>query len=333
MDLERRAARAGLPVAVPVEPAEAAFGLGADLGDGDGVIRVHEWLDAVPDGTATPQWWGGMRAALHTLAPAAEAVDAARHLWYGVNPPEAWERWRAAGTAQRLAWAAPLRRHRRLVDELTRRIDAAYRSIGDHVRTHRESGAAQRTGDPGPRRRPDRPGHGRPRRRPPGSGRRLLGRGPPHDRAAVAGQVVDQSLVAFAEEPGLEQVVPVALDGAFRAVGVPGDGGRLRVGDGAVGVGVVRVAEKDLLAGGVSDVERQGVRHRLYAHRAPPWAGRTAPRSFARISYERCEPVGSTGPPVGLAWENTWWCGGRGIRTHGDGDTASAVSRAIHPPR
>ncbi|BCJ29426.1 hypothetical protein Asera_35340 [Actinocatenispora sera] len=166
MDLERRAARAGLPVAVPVEPAEAAFGLGADLGDGDGVIRVHEWLDAVPDGTATPQWWGGMRAALHTLAPAAEAVDAARHLWYGVNPPEAWERWRAAGTAQRLAWAAPLRRHRRLVDELTRRIDAAYRSIGDHVRTHRESGAAQRTGDPGPRRRPDRPGHGRPRRRP-----------------------------------------------------------------------------------------------------------------------------------------------------------------------
>ncbi|MEV0838657.1 phosphotransferase [Actinocatenispora sera] len=138
MELKRRAASAGLPVAVPVEPAEAAFGLGADLGDGDGVIRVHEWLDAVPDGTATPQWWGGMRAALHTLAPAAEAVDAARHLWYGVNPPEAWERWRAAGTARRLAWAAPLRRHRRLVDELSRRIDAAYRSVGDHVRTHRD---------------------------------------------------------------------------------------------------------------------------------------------------------------------------------------------------
>jgi Ser/Thr protein kinase RdoA (MazF antagonist) len=138
MELERHAATAGLPVAVPVEPAEAAFGLAADLGDGHGVVRVHEWLDAVPDGAATPEWWGSTLAALHALAPAAEPIDAAWHLWYGVHPAETWDRWLAAGTARDLAWAAPLRRHRRLIGALTGRIAAAYRSVGDHVRTHRD---------------------------------------------------------------------------------------------------------------------------------------------------------------------------------------------------
>ncbi|GIL25856.1 phosphotransferase [Actinocatenispora comari] len=138
MELERHAASAGLPVAVPVEPAEAAFELAADLGDGHGAVRVHEWLDAVPGGAATPEWWGSTLAALHALAPAAEPVDAAWHLWYGVHPAETWGRWLAAGTARDLAWAAPLRRHRGLIGELTAAIDAAYRSVGDHVRTHRD---------------------------------------------------------------------------------------------------------------------------------------------------------------------------------------------------
>nr|WP_255950533.1 phosphotransferase [Streptomyces sp. ODS25] len=65
-------------------------------------------------------------------------VDSLWRLWYGVNPPDAWDRWLAAGHAGDRSWAPALRRHRGLIDDLTARIDAAYRAVDDHVVTHRD---------------------------------------------------------------------------------------------------------------------------------------------------------------------------------------------------
>lgn len=56
----------------------------------------------------------------------------------GCGTAEAWDRWLASGQAQDKAWAPALRRNRALVDDLTARIDAAYRTAGDHVFTHRD---------------------------------------------------------------------------------------------------------------------------------------------------------------------------------------------------
>ncbi|WP_374119001.1 phosphotransferase [Streptomyces odontomachi] len=70
MSFERRAAEAGLPVSVPVEPVTPAFGLAADLGDGHGVVRVHAWLDAEPCGNGLSRWFGATLADLHVLRAA-----------------------------------------------------------------------------------------------------------------------------------------------------------------------------------------------------------------------------------------------------------------------
>lgn len=141
MAFELRARAAGIPTPEAIEPADPAWGLAADLGDGQGVVRVHTWLEGA---TADPQadlseWYGATLAVLHGLEPAGERrTDGMWPLWYGVEPPQRWADWLAAGLLQGRDWAPVLRERLPLVLDLTRWIEAAYRAVDDHVVTHRD---------------------------------------------------------------------------------------------------------------------------------------------------------------------------------------------------
>ncbi|MGW0433522.1 phosphotransferase enzyme family protein [Micromonospora sp. NPDC003197] len=141
MAFERRACAAGIRMPEAIEPADPAWGLAADLGDGQGVVRVHTWLDgaAADPGADLSDWYGATLAALHGLEPAGERrTDSMWPLWYGVEPPQRWADWLAAGLRQGLLWAPVLRQRLALVLDLTEQIEAAYRVVDDHVVTHRD---------------------------------------------------------------------------------------------------------------------------------------------------------------------------------------------------
>ncbi|GAB3138142.1 hypothetical protein GCM10027290_05220 [Micromonospora sonneratiae] len=141
MAFERQAHHAGLPIPEPIEPTNPAWGLATDLGDTHGVVRVHTWLDStpLPPDTDHTQWYGATLATLHTLEPAGERrTDTMWPLWYGINAPQTWESWLAAGLGQGRTWAPLLKEQLALVTDLTERIETAYWAADDYVITHRD---------------------------------------------------------------------------------------------------------------------------------------------------------------------------------------------------
>jgi hypothetical protein len=140
MELERRARQAGVATAVPVRPAEPAFGWAARVG-GHGVWRAYEWLEhnKPAAGEVRELWFGDTLALLHTLYPLGEGFEP-EWRWLGVHPSGTWHRWLAAAARAAIPWAATAKAGLGDVLAITDHLRRVYETATDHIVSHLDFG-------------------------------------------------------------------------------------------------------------------------------------------------------------------------------------------------